>query len=295
MESKLWWKEYNPKIFEELILNPEVKPALRKALDEVPNLMLIGHYGVGKSAYAQIFLNHTGLDSMWLNGSDERGIDIVRTKVKEFGRALGLTHLKVIVINEADELTPNAQTSLHEEMEIVSDYTRFIFIANRPHKLDGAIHSRCQVIEIGRPPVKEIWDRLNMILDNEGVVIKKTLLKEVIKECYPDIRKMINSLQMSVVDGRIDNVIYSITEELMSGILAAMTKKDVEGIRKIIRSNVINYTELYKYLFDNAGEFKSPGNAILAIGEAHRWDGMVSIKEINFMHMVFKMISEGVI
>jgi len=295
MKSKLWWKEYNPKTFEELILNENIKPALRKALDEVPNLMLTGHYGVGKSAYARIFLDHTGLDYMWLNGSDERGIDVVRTNIKEFGRALGITPLKIIVINEADELTPNAQTSLHEEMEVVCDYTRFIFIANRPHKLDGAIHSRCQVIEISRPPVKEIWERLNMVLEKENVIIKKALLKEVIKECYPDIRRMINSLQLSVIDGKIDNVIYSVNEQLMTEVMEAILKKDVEETRRILRSNVMNYTELYKHLFDNAGEFKSPGHAILLIGEAHRWDGMVAIREINFMHMVFKMIEAGAV
>lgn len=290
---KLWWKEYNPRSFDELILNEDVKPVLKKALEEVPNLMLVGHYGVGKSAYAKIFLDHTGYDSMWLNGSDERGIDIMRTKVKEFGRALGISPLKIIVINEADELTPNAQKHLHEEMEIVADHTRFVFIANRPHKLDGALHSRCQVVDITRPPVKEIWERLNYILEQERVVIPKTLLKEVIKECYPDIRRMINTLQMSVVDGEIRSVVYSAGEKVMSDILQSVLRKDLEDIRKTLRSKVINYPELYKYLFDHAGEFMSPGHAILEIGEAHKWDGMVAIKEINFMYMVVRMIDGG--
>lgn len=290
---KLWWKEYNPRSFDELILNEDVKPTLKKALDEVPNLMLVGHYGVGKSAYAKILLDHTGYDSMWLNGSDERGIDIMRTKVKEFGRALGISPLKIIVINEADELTPNAQNQLHEEMEIVADHTRFVFIANRPHKLDGALHSRCQVVEITRPPVKEIWDRLNNILHEEDVEIEKSLLKEVIKECYPDIRRMINTLQMSVDNGKIDMLVYSAGEKVMSDILEFILKRDVESVRKTLRSKVINYPELYKYLFDNAGEFVSPGHAILEIGEAHKWDGMVAIKEINFMYMVVKMIDGG--
>ena len=290
---KLWWKEYNPRSFDELILNENVKPVLKKALEEVPNLMLIGHYGVGKSAYANIFLDHTGLDSMWLNGSDERGIDIIRTKVKEFGRALGITPLKVIVINEADELTPHAQQHLHEEMEVVADYTRFIFIANRPHKLDGALHSRCQVVDITRPPVKEIWERLNYILGQEDVSIEKSLLKDVIKECYPDIRRMINTLQMSVVNGEIASVVYSAGEKVMSDILGYILKKDVENVRKTLRSKAINYPELYKYLFDHAGDFMSPGHAILEIGEAHKWDGTVAIKEINFMYMVVRMIDGG--
>lgn len=294
-KTDVWWKKYSPETFDELILNDDIKPALNKALKEVPNLMLVGPYGVGKSAYANIFLQHTGLDYLWINGSDERGIDVVRKDIKEFGRAYGITHLKVIVINEADELTPNAQTSLHEEIEVVADYTRFIFIANRPHKLDGAIHSRCQVVEINRPPAKEIFYRLEHILSEENVAIKKTLLKDVIKECYPDIRRMINSLQMSVSNGKIEKVVYSVSEEILSEILSAIKEKDVEKTRRLLRSNTINYPELYKYLFDNAGVFNSPGDAILALGEAHRWDSMVSIREINFMTCIFKMIKEKVI
>jgi hypothetical protein len=95
--------------------------------------------------------------------------------------------------------------------------------------------------------------------------------------------------------GKIKKVVYTIGEELLADILAGALRGDVERVRGLLRSNTINYTELYKYFFDNVGQFKSPGGAILAIGEAHRWDALVSIKEINFMHMVFKMLREGAI
>ncbi len=300
--TDLWWYKHNPTTFEELILNDQIKPTLEKALEEIPNLLLIGPPGVGKSAYAKILLTHTGCDYMWINASADRGIDIVRTQIREFGRALGITPIKIIVLNEADQLTPEAEKALKEEIDDIAELTRFVFITNEPHKIDvgyeegkGPIRSRCQTIEINRPPAKEIFFRLEKILKAEKVTINKVLLKDVIKECYPDIRGMFNSLQMSVVNGIIERVVYSVNEELLSDILSAILKKDVEQIRKLLRSNTVNYKELYNYLFNNAGSFKSPGDSILAIGEAHRWDAMVSIQEINFMYMVFKMIREGAI
>jgi DNA polymerase III delta prime subunit len=293
--TDLWWYKHNPTSFEDLILNDQIKPTLEKALEEVPNLMLIGPPGVGKSAYAKILLAHTGYDHMWINASIDRGIDIVRTQIVPFGRALGITPIKIIVLNEADQLTPEAEKSLKEEIDDIAELTRFVFITNEPHNVGDAIHSRCQVIEVDKPPAKEIFYRLNEILEAQGVEIKNVLLKDVIKECYPDIRGMINSLQMSAVNGIIKRVIYSVSEQLLSDILSAILKKDVEQIRKLLRSNTVNYKELYNYLFNNAGKFKSPGDSILAIGEAHRWSAWVSIQEINFMYMVFTMIREGAV
>ena len=293
--SDMWWYKYNPINFDALILNEDIKPTLKEALEVVPNLLLFGPPGVGKSAFARILLEHTGYDHLWINASKDRGIDVVRELIVPFGTGYSLHPLKIIVINEADQLTPDAQKSLKEETENIVDLTRFIFITNEVHKIRSEIVSRLWTVEFNKPPVKEIWERLNMILDNEKVEIEKQLLKDVIKECYPDIRKMINALHMSTSRGKIKKVVYNIGEELLSDILAGILKKDVDKIRQLLRSNTINYSELYKYLFDNVGQFRSPGDAVLSIGEAHRWDAMVSIREINFMYMVFKMISEGAV
>ena len=293
--SNMWWYKYNPTNFNALILNEDIKPTLLKALDEVPNLLLFGPPGVGKSAFAKILLDHTGYDNLWINASKDRGIDVVRELIVPFGTGYSLHPLKIIVINEADQLTPDAQKSLKEETENIIELTRFVFITNEVHKIHNEIVSRLWTVEVNKPPVKEVWERLNMILENEEVEIEKQLLKDVIKECYPDIRKMINSLQMSVSRGKIKKVIYNIGEELLADILSGVLRGDVEKIRRLLRSNTINYSELYKYLFDNVTQFKSPGDAILLIGEAHRWDALVSIREINFMNMVVKMLKEGTI
>ena len=295
----MWWYLYEPKKFEDMILNPEIKPYLEEAFEKVPNLLLVGPPGVGKGTYTRIFLKKTKLDKLWINASDERGIDTIRTKVKEFGRAMGFTGLKVIVMNEADALTPDAQRSLRDEIEFVQNITRFIFQANYGHMIIDAIKARCQVIEMNNPPAKEIFNHCYKILKDEKITTgpqeKKSVI-EIIKHCYPDIRATINTLQLNVIKGKLRNKpVFSATEEIFADVFNAIKAKDVDNVRKILRSNYISYSDLYAYLFDQAGEFASPGDAILAIGEALRWDSLVAIKEINFMYMVMDIIKRGIV
>jgi replication factor C small subunit len=298
-KSKMWWHLYEPKKFEDMILNPEIRPYLQEAFEKVPNLMLIGPPGVGKGTYTRIFLKKTKLDNMWINASDERGIDTIRTKVKEFGRAMGFTGLKIIVMNEADALTPDAQKSLRDEIEFVQGVTRFIFQANYGHMIIDALKSRCQIVEMTNPPAKEIFNHCYKILKDEKITTgpkEKKVVIEIIKRCYPDIRSTINTLQQNVVQGKLrDKPVFSATEETFAEIFSAMKVKDVDAIRKLLRSNYISYSDLYSYLFEQAGEFASPGDAILAIGEALRWDSLVAIKEINFMYMIMDIIKRGII
>jgi len=298
-KTKLWWKVYEPKFFKDMIINPDIRPNLEEAFDKVPNLMLIGPPGVGKGTFTRIFLKRVKLDSIWINASDERGIDTIRTKVKEFGRAMGLSGLKVIVMNEADALTPEAQRSLRDEIEYVQHITRFIFQANYGHMIIDALKSRCEVIEMTNPPAKDIYKHCASILQNEKITVgpqERKAIIEIIKRCYPDIRSTINTLQQNVVKGKLRiNPVFSMTEEIFSEILKAIKEKNVDNIRKLLRSNYINYPDLYSYLFENVAEFKSPGDAILSIGDALRWDSLVAIKEINFMYMVMDIIKRGII
>jgi len=198
-----------------------------------------------------------------------------------------------IPVSNCDYISPNAQAMLRDLMEQVQSITRFIFQCNYSHKIIKEILSRCQIIEINNPPAKEIYQHLTNILTNENINIKnKRVIVDLIKGLYPDIRKMINTLQLNSVGGVINDSI-STDSDLYTDILNSMKKQDIEDVRRILRSNTIDYVSLYQHLFDNIGEFKSPGDAILLIGEHLYRDGLIAIKEINFMTMFVLMLKNG--
>lgn len=291
--NNIWTFKYEPKKFEDMILNDNIKPKLKKAIEEVPNIMLFGKPGVGKGTFANILLRETGFDNMWINASDETGIDTIRDKVRSFSTALGITPLKIVVLNEADSLSQGAQGAqkmLKQLIEDVHKICRFIFLTNNLNLMMEEIQSRCQVITVDNPPIKDIGLFCSKILKAEGVEYQNATLISIIKKCYPDIRKTIWALQENTIKGKLVGDLISTSEALFKEILAKMLVQDVESIRNLLRSNFVDYDQLYEYLYENLGEFSSPGGAILEIGDHARWSKDVANKEINFMHMVFKMI-----
>ena len=296
MSTEQWVFKYEPKTFDGIILNDVVKPQLQKALKEIPNLMLVGPPGVGKGTFTNVFLKTTGLDSIKLNCSDETSIDSVRTKVKSFATALGISPLKIVVMNESDYLTPNAQAMLRDLIEQVQGITRFIFQCNYGHKMIKEIQSRCQVIELNNPPAKEIYHHIMDILKKEKVEVKDPkAIVAIIKQLYPDMRKMIHTLQLNVINGKLDSIRLDEVSEVQGKILEAIQAKDLEGIRKLIRNHSVNYPDLYHHIYENVGDFKSPGDVIIAVGEHLYRDSIVAIKEVNFMAMVASLIKKGAV
>ena len=297
--NDIWCFKFEPQKFEEIILNEKIKPILKKAIDEKPNLMLIGPPGVGKGVFTRIFLKETKLDYMWLNASDETGIGNIRDKVKGFATAMGLTEGKIVVLNEADSLSrgaQGAQKALKQLIEDVQKITRFIFISNDESLMMDEIMSRCWIVHIDNPPAKEIFYFVSNILKKEKVKFDKAKVISIIKKCYPDIRNTILSLHQNVINGVLVGD-GSINEPIMNAVLNLIKEKNLGGLRTELRSNAINYSMLYKYLFDNINEFRSPGDGIILIGEHSYRDVSLhqNLKEINFVCMVTIMLKNGVI
>jgi len=295
-ETALWPFKYAPRTLNEMIVPSDTRERLAKIIIEKPNILLVGPAGVGKGTFTEIFLKETKLDSMKINCSDQTSIDNVRDNVKSFATALGVSKLKVVIMNEADYLSINAQAMLRDLIESVQRITRFIFMCNYGNRLLPELISRCQVIELGNPPAKDIFGFCLKILEKENIeVMNKKAIVDTIKKLYPDIRSIINTLQYNTINKTIDLIKIEKSNEIYKEILGQMKVNDLEGIRKNLRTFAINYPELYQYMFDNVDQFKSPGDAIIHIGEHLYRDAIVAIKEINFMHMVVYMLKLGVV
>jgi DNA polymerase III delta prime subunit len=201
-----------------------------------------------------------------------------------------------IISHNCDYLSPAAQAGLRDLMESVQKNTRFIFLANYPNKIIDPIKSRCQSINFDAPPKDQIIKFLFNILKTENIKIKnKSGLVDIIKNYYPDIRQMINTLQLNCKNGEFDSVKINSNSDIFNEIFNNIKSKDVETVRKILRSEIIDYSELFKYLYEKAEESESPGDWIINIGEYLYKDSFVNIKEINFMAFFIKMIKEGII
>lgn len=295
----LWTFKYEPKNFDDMILNEDIKPKLKKAIEEIPNIMLYGTAGVGKGTFTNILLKETGYDKMWVNASDETGIDIIRDKISHFATSMPMTKLQICVLNESDSLTStskqNAQKILKQLMEDVHKITRFIFLTNNINEMLPELRSRCWVISIDNPPIKEIGKHALNILRSENIKFEGKDVMDIVKKCYPDIRKTIWSLHENVIDGKLTGSMISATEALNKKIFKLLITQEIDEVRKELRGNYIDYPDLYFYCYENAGRFKKPGNAVLEIGEHLNRHSQYPIPEINFMRMVMSMIYQQIV
>ncbi|KFZ26306.1 MAG: replication factor C small subunit [Candidatus Izimaplasma bacterium HR2] len=301
--SELYEFKYTPNTFDEMILNADAKVKLRKALDELPNLILYGPSGTGKGTYVDVLKKTKGLDILKLNCSDETGIDPIRDKVKSFATCAGFGGIKIVYLNESDFLSINAQAMLRDLMESVQSVTRFIFCCNYIHKMSPELMSRCREVELTNPPAIDVVKRCWSILDKEGVTYDKKVVIELVKTIWkrkPDIRKALVILKDNVVDGVLqNNIIMSVSDGVYKEILDGMKLGDPEVVRQVLKSHQIDYTGLYKYLYDvlmnEDSVFKKDGEAILLVGQHDYRDNLVANREINFMTMYFDMIMRGVV
>jgi len=300
-ENTLWVEKYRPDTLDGYVGNEHIIEKVKIYIEneDVPHLLLYGQAGTGKTTLAKIITNQIDCDVMYVNASDENSVDAVRDKIRGFASSVGFRKWKVIILDESDYLTPNAQAALRNLMETFSKTTRFILTCNYVEKIIDPIQSRCQTFSITPPSKSEVAIRLKDILDTETVTYERSDLAVLVNSGYPDIRRVLNAAQRQVVGGtmKIDktstiqaNYMEDVKTELMS-------KDDVKTtftkVRKIIAdSKVKDFTPFYRFLYDEVDTYGGGkvGNTILKIAEAQYKDTSVVDKEINVMSMLLQIL-----
>jgi DNA polymerase III delta prime subunit len=250
---------------------------------------------------AKIIAGSVDSDVMYINASDENSVDAVRDKIKRYASTVGFKRWKIVILDEADYLTPNAQAALRNLMETYSKTTRFILTCNYVEKIIDPIQSRCQTFAITPPNKTDVAKRLVTVLEEKGVTYDIQDIAAIINASYPDIRRALNAAQASVVDGvlQLDKA-SAIQANYMTEVLEMLkTAKDKKAtfnkIRKCIAdSKVKDFTPMYTFLYDNLEEFATGHIAaiILIIAEAQFKDATVVDKEINIMAMFVNIMNE---
>lgn len=302
-ENTLYVEKYRPDTLEGYVGNEHILEKVKIYIEneDVPHLLLYGQAGTGKTTLAKIITNQIDCDVMYINASDENNVDTVRDKIRGFASSMGFRKWKVIILDESDYLTPNAQAALRNLMETFSKTTRFILTCNYVEKIIDPIQSRCQTFGITPPSKKEVAMRLKDILDGEEVNYQMEDLAVLVNSGYPDIRRVLNAAQRQVIGGelKIDKT-STIQANYMDDVLGVLKSNDnlkdsFRNIRQIIAdSKVKDFTPFYRYLYDNVDEYASGkvGNVILKIAEAQYQDASVVDKEINVMAMMLQILMD---
>ena len=295
-ENSLWVEEYRPSTLETYIGNEHLKSKVKIYLEneDVPHLLLYGKAGTGKTTLAKIVVKNIDCDYLYINASDENSVDAVRFKIKSFASTVGFKETKVIILDEADYLTPNAQAALRNVMETFSKHCRFILTCNYVERIIDPIQSRCQSYKIVPPSKKEVALHLKQILKAECVEAELDDIALLVNAGYPDIRRVINSAQRQVVDGKLKIDTSSIIQNNYKLKLLEMLTNGskLTEIRQLIADNSVNdYSELFRLLYDEVDNYGKGKQAecIMNIAEAQYQDVNVVDKEINFMSLIIRL------
>ena len=296
MEQYLWTEKFRPKTVEECILPDRLKKPFQEYVNQkqIPNLLLTGGAGVGKTTVAKAMCNEIGCDFMILNGSDENGVDTIRYKIKNYASSVSLSGgRKVIIIDEADYLTPAAQAILRNSIEEFAGNCSFIFTCNYKSKLIDPLHSRCAVIEFilkngeKAKMASLFFKRIQMVLQSEKVEYIDSVIAELIKKHFPDFRRALNELQRYSQFGKIDTGILSqIGNIQISEIVKHIKAKDFGAIRKWVGTSEIDATTLFRQLYDSLYDTMKPQSipqAVIILADYQYKQAFVADQEINMV------------
>lgn len=295
MFDSLWVEKYRPSKLEDIVLSDNNRKIFHKFSSEksIPNLLFVGNAGIGKTSLARIVCNSIlGCQYLYINASDENGIDTIRTKVTNFSRTKSFDgNIKCIILDETDGLSLDAQRALRNTMEEHASITRFILTANYSHRIIPPLQSRCQSFDL-TPPLESCVDRVKHILDSESIVCDDVQkLDHFVRSCYPDLRKCINELQKNSLDGRLQlenlikvkDVFVSNLYNIISGGLALKARKKVIENESVFGGD---YTELLRALFNHIDSVDMDNTVkatqLIVVSEHIYRSAFVADPEINF-------------
>ena len=296
MSHSLWVEKYRPTDLSTYVGNEHLKEKVKVYLEseDVPHLLLYGKAGTGKTTLAKIVVNNIDCDYMYINASDENKVDDVRNKIKTFASSVGFKSLKVIILDECDYLTPTAQAALRNLMETFSKHCRFILTCNYVERIIDPIQSRCQSYKVVPPSKKEVAQQMVNILKEENCTFELDDIALIVNAGYPDIRRVINSAQRQIVDGKLKIDTSSVIQNNYKLQLLEMLSNGskLNDIRQLIADNSISdYSEIYRLLYDEVDNYGKGKQAecIMNIAEAQYQDVHVVDKEINFMSLIIRL------
>jgi replication factor C small subunit len=300
-EHTLWVEKFRPDTLEGYVGNDMVRAKIEQYIttQDIPHLLFYGTAGTGKTTAAKILVKNIECDYMFINASDERGIDTVRDKIKGFASTVGFKPLKIVVLDEADFLGREAQPALRNMMEAYSATTRFILTANYIERIIDPLVSRTQVYKLTPPSKKDAALKLSDILKNEGVEYDKQTIVQIVNAYYPDLRKIINTAQLQTRDGKLHvSVEELIGQDVKLKVVDVLTsnvslKEKVNQVRQIVADQQIqDFTEMFRTLYDYVDTYapnKVP-QTIIAIAEGQFRDGQVPDKELNFVATLYTIL-----
>ena len=300
-EHTLFTERFRPTDPKEYIGNEVFKSSLNTWIkqQDIPHILLYGPAGTGKTTAAKLIVANLDCDHIYINCSDENGIETIREKVKSFASAATFRALKVVIMDEADFLTINAQAALRNVIETFSKTTRFVFTCNYVERIIDPLQSRTSVFEVLPPSKSEVAKRCISILDEETCNRATEDIVEIVNKTYPDIRKTLNLLQSCIIhdpSGKFLQLNKDIvnqkqyTDQIVD-LIKSNDSKTFNQIRQLVAdSNVRDYNELYRALFENLDSFHNPVLGTVIIAESQYQSVMAPDKEVNFMGCIANLL-----
>ena len=294
---ELWVEKYRPQTLNEYVGNETIKNKIADYLKQgsIQNLLFHGVAGTGKTTLAKLIAKNLNCDLLYINASDERGIDTIREKIIPFASSMSFNDVKIVILDEADYITPQAQATLRNTIESCSKTTRFIFTCNYLERIISPLQSRCQTFEIIPPSKQEVWQKCKTILNDEGVLSSPKEVEPIVDTHYPDIRKIINTLQGSIINNEVKTDHSSLKNTQLGGLVvdALIRKAKLSEIRQILAdSGSREFDDLFKYIYLKSSVLfgDKEGEAILIIAKYQYEYTFVLEKEICIAAMLNKLL-----